>query len=361
MPGLDWESYLKPAELSVAAHRARSVAAFAGQKENIGKLCRLLQPRTVLCLGAGYLNDIPTEDLIAAGADIYFAEWIDDITEASFRHDLVSQIAERFVCLACKCSGDPGKYCKNFREDDRGFSFLSRARKHADHCDNFRRAEHAAVPLCANYAAGEFPRFLHADVTQGVAAHFAEQIPAILRRADKPQQAFRSAIRASAQPNPDAPLPLADHSANFITSSMVASQFDFEPYTYFIRNLYLHFGQEAVERNAAALNELVETLRNNLFLTQVEGHCQEMLRLLAPDGRIYFSIEKLHSDRPADHWFYAEMASKAMEIVARYFLFDLETLPEIVAPTRMNMVRGGTSIVYSYLLLPKNPLPARCS
>ena len=357
MPSIDWESYLKPPELSVAAHRAKSAATFAGQKENIRKLCRLLHPRTVLCMGAGYLNDIPVGDLIADDADIYFAELIDGVTEQSFRHDLIGRTAERFACLVCKCSGDPQKYCKSYREEHRNFSFFARARPAADHCDNFRRAENDAVPLCANYVPGEFPRFFHADVTQGVAEHFAREVPAILQRAHKPQQAFRYAIQTSAQPHAEAPLPLADHSVDFITSSMVASQFDFEPYSYFIRNLFLQFGQQTVEQNLEAINAQVETLRDNLFLSQVEGHCREMLRLLKPGGRIYFSIETLHADRSSDPYFQPEASCKAMAVIGRHFYFDLQTLPEIMAPVRTAMVYGGESVIQSCLLVPKPAEP----
>ena len=53
------------------------------------------------------------------------------------------------------------------------------------------------------------------------------------------------------------------------------------------------------------------------------------------------------------HWFYAEVAAKAIEIVAQHFLFDLDTLPDIVVPARSEMVRGGASLIHSYLLLPR--------
>jgi SAM-dependent methyltransferase len=229
--------------------------------------------------------------------------------------------------------------------------------KNADHCEKFLRAETSTVPMCANYAPGGFPRFLHADVTQGIAEHFASQVPAILQRANKPQQAFRYAIQISAHPRAIASLPLPDHSVDFITSSMVASQFDFEPFSYFVRNLFLRFGQQAVEQNLDALNAHVETLRDNLFLSQVEGHCQEMLRLLKPGGRIYFSIEALHADRPTDPYFQPEVSCKAMGIIGRNFYFDLQTLPEIVVLARAAMVRGGESIIQSCLLLSKHDDP----
>jgi SAM-dependent methyltransferase len=361
MPTLDWEDYLKPPNISAAEHKATSAATFASQRENISKLCRILRPHSVACMGAGYLNDIPLETLVANNADIYLVERVDGITERSFQHDLVMQIEQRFVCLICQCFHDPKKYCQNHGNGSGRLAFFSRAPKRADHCENFVRAEAKTAPLCGNYAPAAFPRFLRADVTRGVAEHFARQVAVILRHAKKPQQALREAIHISARPRADALLPLADHSVDFVTSSMVASQFDFEPYTYFIRNLYLRFGQEAVERNTNALNALAETLRNNLFLTQVEAHCQEIARLLKPNGRVYFSIEALHKEQPSDHWFYAEITNKAMEIVARHFLFDLETLPEIIVPTRTEMVRGGTSIIHSYLLLLKHPSEKRPS
>src|SRR5688572_11457389 len=98
MEFLDWKNYVRPADLAVAAHKARSAASFIAQKERIGRLCRALRPRSVVCMGAGYLNDIPLQDLIAINADVYFSEWIEGISEQSFRHDLVTLIADNFVC-----------------------------------------------------------------------------------------------------------------------------------------------------------------------------------------------------------------------------------------------------------------------
>jgi hypothetical protein len=343
MQFLDWENYVRPAELAVAAHKARSAATFAAQKARIGELCRVLRPPIVVCMGAGYLNDIPFEDLIAIDADVYFAEWVDGVAEQSFRHDLVTQIADNFVCLACRCSGDPAKYCRSFREDARG-------RRSDGHCENFLAAAAPAAALCANFVPGDFPRFLRADVTQGVAEHFAQQVPAFFQRAGRPRHAFRHALRASEHPRAEALLPLPDHSVDFITSSLATSQFDFEPYTFFIRNLFQHFGRQAVERDVDALNALVETLRDRLFVAQLEGHCAEMLRLLKPGGRIYFSIEAQHSSDSTEFFLQPDVFCKAMSIIGRHFCFDLQTLPEIVVPVRTPMVEGGESIVQSYLL-----------
>jgi hypothetical protein len=349
---IDWERYLTPPEYSVATHRAKSASSFARQRDNISKLCHILCPRTVVCMGAGYLNDIPEDDLIAIGADVYFVEWVKGITEQAFRYDLIKQIEEQFACLVCKCSGDPQKYCKNYQKQG-GFFSRAREKESGDICKNFSAAGQNIVPLCSNYAPGEFPQFVHADVTQGIAEHFAREIPGILKRAQNPRQAFRRAVQTSERPCANKLLPLGDHSVDFITSSMVASQFDFEPYTYFIRNLLLRFGQNLAGRHIDELETLEKTLRDNLFLSQVEGHCREMLRLLKPQGRIYFSIETLHKDKPSDPWFHAEVASKTMGIIGQHFYFDMESLPEIAIPERAAMVKGGTSVIHAYLLLPK--------
>jgi hypothetical protein len=349
---IDWDGYLTPRECSVAEHRAKSASAFARQRENIRKLCRILRPRTVVCMGAGYLNDIPEDDFIAIGADLYFVDWMKGITEQAFQHDLVSRIENRFACLVCKCSGDPQKYCRNYRKLSNGLTF-SRAEESGDYCENFLPAGENATPLCSNYSRGEFPHFVHADVTQGMAEHFAREVPAILQRAKNPRQAFHRAIQASERSGSNKLLPLADHSVDFITSSMVVSQFDFEPYTYFIRNLLLRFGNDLTGRHVDALETLEKNLRDNLFLAQVEGHCREMLRLLKPQGRIYLSIETLHKEKPSDPWFHVEVASTAMGVIGKHFYFDLESLPEIAVPECAAMVNGGASIINAHLLLPK--------
>lgn len=114
------------------------------------------------------------------------------------------------------------------------------------------------------------------------------------------------------------------------------------------------FGPEAVEHNLAALNTKVELLRDSLFLTQMEGHCREMLRLIKPEGRIYFSIEMLHSGGASQPYFQAEVSCRAMSIIGRHFYFDLQTLPEIVTPAHAAMVAGGRSLIHSWLLLSKS-------
>jgi hypothetical protein len=43
-----------------------------------------------------------------------------------------------------------------------------------------------------------------------------------------------------------------------------------------------------------------------------------------------------------------------MGVTGRHFYFDLQTLPELVAPARAAMVRGGESVIQSCLLLPKD-------
>jgi hypothetical protein len=337
----------------VAEHRARSAFAFARQRENIGKLCHILRPRAVVCMGAGYLNDIPEDDFVAIGAELFFVEWINGISERAFQHDLVRQIENRFACLVCRCSGEPQKYCGNYRKRH-SRSFLAPPKDGGDYCDNFSPAQPNVTPLCANFAPGEFPHFVHADVTQGIAEHFAREVPGILQRAQNPRQAFRRAIQASEHPGGNKLLPLADHSVDFITSSIVVSQFDFEPYTYFVRNLLLRFGRQLAGRRIEELETLEKTLRDNLFHAQVEGHCREMLRLLKRQGRVYFSIESLHKDKPTDPWFHVEVASKAMGIIGKHFYFDLESLPEIAVPECTPMVNGGASVIHAYLLLPKD-------
>jgi len=349
MPSLDWDNYLKAPNVSAAEHKAISAASFAGQRETIGKLCRTLRPRSVLCMGAGFLNDIPLDSLIAENADIYLVDWVAGITEPSFRRDLISERDGRCTCLIAKCTADRKKYCAGYAARDA--TPPSHLPASADTCGNFVRVDDAGGPSCASYEPAAFPRHLKADVTGGVADLFARQVPAIMRHAAKPQRALREAIQASARPRADAPLPLADHSIDFITSSMVVSQFDFEPYGYFVRNLYRHFGQDALARGGDALDTLAATLRTNLFLQQTDAHCREIARLLKPGGRAYFSIEVLHREQPLDHWFYVDAAGKALEIVARHFMFDLDTLPDIVNPERTDMVHSGTSIVQAYLLV----------
>lgn len=351
LQSLNFKTYLAPANIDVGKHKAMSGKTFLGQKNNIQRLLQALRPKKVVCLGAGYLNDIPTEDLIEGDADIYFAEWMHDVTEASFKNDLVRQIEVNFVCMACKATNNPEKYCKNYMEWDKVAPNIEK--KSDNYCSNFEISENV-MPLCMNFAPGEFPQFFEADVSGGKALQFSKGVSKMVERAKNPGQAFRFAIKKTEHLKVTETIPLEDHTVDFITSSMVVSQFDFEPYTFFIRNVMRRFGGKAVEQDMKVIENFEETLRNNLFLAQLEGHCMEMLRLLKPDGRIYFSIETMHRNTCNDPWFQVEVAPKAMSFIGKHFFFDIDTLPEVLNAEHVPTVKQGESIIQSHVLVPQN-------
>lgn len=351
MQYISWGNYLYPAKSSTKEHRQISADMLAGQKENIRKLYHNLQPKVVVCMGAGYLNDIPVDDFVAGDTDIYFAEWMRGISEEAFKYDLVKQLFQQtYACIVCKCSGDPLKYCKSYMKWSQ--TILKLKEINNNYCANFETAEDA-IPLCTNYTPGEFPQFLSVDVTKGKANDFAGRVPKILSRSKKPRHAFRYAIQKSKNLIGKEPLPLEDHSVDFITSSMLISQFDFEPYTYFIRNLNQNFSHKNIDEDIEALGKMEESLRNNLFLSQLEGHFKEIVRLLKPDGKAYLSMETLHREQPAAPWFQVETIPKTMELLGKYFYFDMEALPEVRIADRVTMAEKGESILQAYVLVSK--------
>jgi hypothetical protein len=80
------------------------------------------------------------------------------------------------------------------------------------------------------------------------------------------------------------PLDLADGSVDFITASMLISQFEAEPYRYFSNLACETLGAPSAAEEKR-LNGSMEALRSYLLTTQIDRLGQEIHRLLAPNGR----------------------------------------------------------------------------
>ncbi|NQV71362.1 MAG: hypothetical protein HQ498_15150, partial [Pseudohongiella sp.] len=137
-------------------------------------------------------------------------------------------------------------------------------------------------------------------------------------------------------------------------SSMVLSQFDFEPYGYFTNMLIERFGSDEVRRHESKLTPLLEMLRDKLFLAQVESHIKEMYRIIKKDlkPRIYLSAELFHSYPGTDRYFLVQHMPKALEIISKYFYFDFnQSFPDNAL--KKSRVGEGDSVTQCYLLVPK--------
>ena len=189
-------------------------------------------------------------------------------------------------------------------------------------------------------------------MTQGYSAHFAEDADAILAHAGRPRQAVKQAVRRAKRPWARATLPIEDGTVDLVTSSMVASQFDFEPFTYFIKELVRTYGMEEVRRVAKDLSVLEEDLRDTLLVEQMQGHCEEIVRLLRPDGRVYFSMEILHQPGEGGNWFQPKIVPKILDVLNRFFFYDVESLPGLLATETGESPLGGRSVIQTSLLKP---------
>lgn len=348
MNALDWDKYLDP---NRGFQRCREACwdSFKGQRERIRELARALAPKTVVCMGAGHLNDIPIGDLIAGGSSVFLADWMQGVQQEAFLRDVVQNVDGRFKCMICGNPENPREYCPNFSlPADRP------SRWQEDHCDNFMHSG-GFLPLCANFQWGLFPQFLELDITQGRAGHFAQRVAKTITNARTPREVFKKACREARDCGRARDfLPVRDHSADLITSSMIVSQFDHEPYRYMTLLLANKFGEQAVMEKAPVLVPLMQKLRDDLFEAQVEGHCREMARLLKPGGRIYFSAETFHKSGEPGAWFPVTLARKALAIVETHFDYDFDALPARQLKEKIKIL-DGESMVECYVLAPKRP------
>lgn len=96
--------------------------------------------------------------------------------------------------------------------------------------------------------------FLEADVTLGRATAFARRVERWVGFSKTPAQAFRKAIdELSRCSTVNEKIAIPPDSLDLVTSSMVVSQFDHEPYTFFSKLLALQFGSRLLAEEARLL------------------------------------------------------------------------------------------------------------
>ena len=148
------------------------------------------------------------------------------------------------------------------------------------------------------------------------------------------------------------PLDMAAHSFDLITASMLISQFESEPYAYFSRQAAAALGTPSAAE-AKRLEGPMDTLRSDLLATQMERVCDEIERLLAPDGRCYVSFEMFHRGDGEPSWFLVDPMVDALGVLGERFRFDFDTVPEATASATFEGAKGR-SIIHQYLLQAKD-------
>ena len=342
--GRHWDSYLDAPLLEDKLLQSNCDSAFDSQREHIDTLLRRFKPRRVACLGSGYLNDLPIESLFQIADETYFVDWLPDVSFLGLSRRIIQRVDGDTRCICCGCTR-PERFCR---------SFAGSMCDSVTVCTAFSCPEDSKTQ-CVNYEPGDDPRFVRADVTSGRASRFGQRVFDAVRKSDTPKQAFKRAIRECRRCSDiHDPIPIRSDSFDLVTSSLVASQFDAEPYGYFSRLIERKFGRDAVEAKEGVLVPLMEELRTELFRVQIEGHCAEIFRLLnKEDGRAYLSVELFRSLSACDDFFLTHGSPRLLESLERHFLFDFVSIPAEKA-VRGHAMGEGTSIVQSFVLRPKS-------
>lgn len=342
---LSWEQYLHidPDTDYVDRCRLLSTPLFNDQKKLIRELYATLKPQRIACLGSGCLNDIPIDQFIKGGSVVYLVDWIPDISEKGFQSDLIGKEGDNYSCLFCTLDRDPLIFCTSFQKECPSQESV---------CDNFTPSPGPAV-RCESYHPGSEPLFLNRDITSGRATAFAKRIALLVKSSNTPKQAFRKALEEARRCHAvDEKIPIEDHSLDLVTSSMVVSQFDHEPYGFFSKLLFQHFDSKILKEEASLI-PLMEELRSEFFQIQIEGHIKELYRLVKKEGgRVYFSVELFHSLSDQNELFMVHEIPKAMEELGRYFFFDFQAIPHDQALRKIEK-ENQVSILTSFLLKPK--------
>ena len=143
-------------------------------------------------------------------------------------------------------------------------------------------------------------------------------------------------------------LSIADASVDLVTSSMLVSQFEHEPYGYFSEQTARRLGRPDADQ-ARRLRPAMERLRSTLFAAQVERHCDEIRRILAPGGLCFMSIEMFHRDPDHQHWFAVREMPAVIAQLSEHFCFNFDVIGEADCLTRFQTDRSP-SLVFSFVL-----------
>ena len=339
-----WQQYLRVPDAGRAYGQCQRLreSAFASLRDCLRRVVTATRPKSVACLGAGVLNDIPYWTLVHGGAGLHLVDWLPGIVESGIARSVIRREGENAPrCVYCTL-GDQisGDYCSRY----------------AAHSSRLvcKRYEPVAgdPPSCAAFERGSEPRILQQDVTAGYATAFGTAVPAILDDARSWRQALRraSALARRAEGG-RTNLDIADGTIDLVVSSLVISQFESEPYGYFSKQAAERLGRPS-RSEKSRLQRPLENLRSHLLRTQIDRHFDEIDRILAPTGQCFLSFEMFHSDGRDEQWFLVNEMLSALGILGRRYDFDFNFL----AP-RDSVVQyqgtNGSSVVYAFLLRPK--------
>ena len=351
---MSWDAYLQvPNAVEQHAECSRSCRrAFDRQREHIERVFTATLPRAVACLGAGVLNDIPYQAFVEAGATVYLIDRLPGSVDTGIKLSIINTADDgQPQCLYCNPAIlHPEQYCRQFQNPT--------GKMGAGVCEQYLPSGDEP-PHCAAFERGDLPITHYADVTTGYANDFAQAVSTCFNHVRSWDAAFAFAcnlpgcIRHQRQV-----LDIPNDGVQMVTSSLVVSQFDHEPYDYFAQQVASRIGLPTPAEEIH-LQPLVEELRTTLLDDQIERHCEEIDRILAPGGRCYLSTEMFHWFPEKGQWFMVAGASKLLEAIGRRFNFNFSIIPEGESLSRFE-VRNGVSLVCSYVLESRKEIAGHC-
>jgi hypothetical protein len=318
-----WDDYLTAAGTPEAYRLCRRERgdAFGPLREVLRRLIGTSRPRIVACLGAGVLNDIPYRALVRSGATIHLVDWLPGAVESGIADSVVrvGGGADKPECVYCDLGDEKAwAYCRNFqlpRDPTKGT------------CARFASPPDGS-PACEAFEKGELPYVHREDVTGGFASAFARGVSGELGETGSWRQALgRANALAKRVRRHRTSLSVPERSADLVISTMVLSQFEHEPYNYFAQQAAARLGRPTPGEERR-LKPALEGLRSLLLSTQIERHCDEIERILAPGGVCFVSFETFHFDPDLGRWFLVKEMHDAVAFLAQRFRFDFDLLGE---------------------------------
>lgn len=284
----------RTAQRPTANATAAAAEVLPGSATSCGGCSRRRGPRSSPASAPGSSTTSRTRAW-CADATIHLVDWLPGIVDAGIARSIIARDDDGAPdCVYCHLADERARtYCRHFRKP---------REPSAKVCENFV-ANPDDPPTCTAFERGDCPVCHREDVTEGYASAFAENVVDALRE-------LRSWRQALAQANALAKrirrhrtsLGIDAASVDLTTSSMVVSQFEHEPCEYFSRRVADMLGPPT-QNEERRLGPAMETLRTTLLSNQIEGHCDEIARILAPGGRCLMSFELFHLNRETGRWF----------------------------------------------------------
>lgn len=333
-----WHDYLTAADPEELA-RAGAFRAGRGLKplrETIARAIGEFKPSAIACLGAGLLNDLPYRRMIEAGAAIYLVDWVPALIEGGLAHTIIRRDAAGGLhCIYCSLADAAARrYCRSY----------GRTAGRDGVCARFR-AEGDDPPRCASFRRGERPIVAGADVTAGYACAFGEQIAAELAGVGSWREALRRALALAKRARGERrSVPVPAEGCDLVVSSLLLSQFEFEPYGYFAKQAANLLGAPSA-RDERRLRPQLERLRDELLFDQIARHCEEIERLLAPEGRCCMAFELFQQEPGEARWFLVPQMHQALLLIAERFEFDLDRLAAEQTLLRLTAAAGPALVL----------------